>query len=277
MAKITRTNMPISGKLDNLIYSDGKNGKTVKMAPKPGSKKNTKGLKGNEKSTSLVNCLSSQLNNVIRHYNRRLKPQGFYHRLLGLFRDEKDANRFLYLLQLKNLEINPAYKLEKLFYYDFSVQQHAGKLDVSINVKVHPKEYQYNADCYDCEVLLISWDKTAEAPVTERQLSPWICMNEGLPEITFIFSKRAKASSWVLVLRVRLGIKEEYVEAFVAEGMRIIDVGSFDKEEIALMKKKQEEKSALSLAATKKVVVKEERLGVVKMKPSLSHQERHEH
>lgn len=162
-----------------------------------------------------------------------------------MLRKELVNNRFLLLLKLKAIDVHPTYPLQKLNYSSVTVKALPEAIAIDLTISHHPDPGQYNASCYDCELLLFTWDNTDTKPMFETQLSPWLRMNEPVKKIKFEFEKRTCITQWVLFLRIRLGVKhevlgEQYVEAKVAEGMGIVEVGSFDEKDLALLRERND-------------------------------------
>ena len=148
------------------------------------------------------------------------------------------------LCQLKGMEINPSYPFAILGDCLVNVNEVKNKIAVNLKVTLHPEAGKHKADCYNYEVILLSWDKTKKPPLHTRQYSEWIGIRGGLPEFEFLFPKPAGITHWLLCLKIILGVNEKPVEAFVARGMRFADTGSFDKKDLALLKNRTDAEQA---------------------------------
>ena len=244
MAKIKRSNINISGKIGDLVYAEGKYGRTVRKAPKPGSRKRDIALQMQNTRTKFLNGLAGELNRHFSIYHGRLKSADFYIRLQQCFRKEPIDNRFLLLLRLKGLEINNGYPLVKLGYSKLSIKGMASRINVNLKVEHHPNEGRYHANCYYNELFLLSWDKSKTPATVQQQFSEWIYCDAGKPEFEFAFPKPAGTTHWLLCLRQCLGVNETELPSLKGEGMQIVEVGTFDKKELALWEKQiaEEEK-----------------------------------
>ena len=159
-------------------------------------------------------------------------------------RAEPSNNRFLLLMALKNIEVHPGYPLNNLHSGSLTVTGKRNSIEVCLQVEAHPYPGRYKANCYDYELMLLSWNKSNEPPAVEIQSSPWIPIKRAMPAVSFSFEKRKDARHWALFLRQRLAVKspgreEQYVEAKVGEGMQLLEVGSFVAADIKLLEEKK--------------------------------------
>ncbi|OQP65701.1 hypothetical protein [Niastella populi] len=246
----------INGKFDDEVFVNNKYGRHIRKAPKKGTKKNEPALKEQYNRTGFLNTLAGDLNKVIGAYAGPLKPTNFYQVLQQHFRKEPVNNRFLLLKQLEGMEVNPKYALNKLGDARVTVLTTAKTITVNLHILFHPSRYvgRYKADCYTYEVSLLCWKKGNGASFHARQFSEWISLKDGLPDFDFGFTRPAGTVHWLVCLKQQLGINEEPVPTFRAEGMMIMSAWTSDKKDLALLAKKEEEESAKAeKAATKKV------------------------
>lgn len=248
MAKVKRTIMPISGKLDDKVYANTKHGIIVKAAPGPGLKGDQPAMTRQSSRTGYLNNLAKEINDIVKKHNARFKNAEFWTKMAERMRTEPENNRFLLLKTLVGIDINPNYPFKHLRREQVKVRKTKAGIEVLLDISSHPEPGQYEATCYDYEAYFFSWDKTKRTANVQIQLSQWISMESEPPEVVFEFEKPYGITHWLLMLRHRLGHElwasrgKEYVQANVAEGMQIIDVGSFNKEELAMWKAKQDEK-----------------------------------
>jgi hypothetical protein len=247
MAKAGPTNMPVSGKVNGLVYTRGKYGSRVRKAPLKGSRKKDIALLMQNGRTKFLNNLAGELNSWLSIYHERLKSSDFYVRLQKCFRKEPLDNRFLLLMGLKGFEINPNYPLGKLGTCKLTVKEMTSSVKVSLQVEHHPDTGRYRANCYYDELLLLSWDKSKTRATADRQLSEWIYFKNGKPEFEFMFPKPAGTTHWLLCLRQCLGVNEVEVNSMKGEGMQVVEVGTFDKKEQALWNKLIAEREEMRL------------------------------
>lgn len=99
---------PISGKLDDRVYVDSKDGYLVRKAPKKtGRKKKVQpAFDGQKKRARFINRLAGDLNTKIKGYCGNFKQTDFYRQLLTRFRREPLDNRYILLKQLERMEVN---------------------------------------------------------------------------------------------------------------------------------------------------------------------------
>jgi hypothetical protein len=241
-----KSSIKLSGKIDDEVYVNGKYGQLVRKAPKKGAKKNKTALKQQYNRTAFLNTLASELNRIIGAYSGILKNSSFYHAVQKRFRKEPLNNRFLLLKQLEGMEVNSDYPLNKLGNASVTVHATEKKITVRLDVLYHVPEYlrKYKVDCYTYELSLLCWKKGEGPPTHARQFSEWTYITDGLPEFEFVFTRPAGTVHWLVVVKQQAGLKEEPVNSFVGEGMRIISAGTFDKKDLALLDKRKEEEMA---------------------------------
>ena len=269
MAKIKTGLIRPNGKLGDHVFIDSKHGDIIRKAITPGLKKDEPELKKQFSRTGFLNKIASEINAVVQQYNRPFKDGQFYQSIQSRLRAEPENNRFLLLQQLKGLEVNPKYKLEKLLQAYITANYERKQLQLSIHIQRHPDPGKYNANGYDLELLLVCWNKTTQPPITLKQLSPWISLQEETSVIDFVFPQYPGATQWMLILRVRLAVDGRYVPAFVAEGMQVVAVGSFDKKERMMWEKRLKEKNEKRNEVVHLEKKEEVREGVIRGKRNL--------
>lgn len=241
MAKLKSGMINLSGKFDDVVYvHGGKNNRYVRKAVAKGTKANEPALKEQYTRTKYLNALASEINTIVAANVGRFKPPDFYHNMQARFRKEPLNNRFLLLMQLKGMEVDPKNPLNRLGVQDVGVRVLKNKFVVTINVKQHPEKGRQKANCYCYDVLLITWDKGNKPAKYTTQFSCWVDMNDGYPDIDFPFVRTAGVVHWMLCLRQRLGINKEVIMAQRNEGMRLVEVESLDPKDHALLKKREE-------------------------------------
>ena len=262
MAKIKPTITPLSGKFGDIVHVDSRRyGRHARKPVAPGSKKNEPAFKKQHARTTYLNTLASEINTIIKANTGRLKPSSFYEELHRRFRKEPLNNRFLLLLQLKGMEVNPAYPMNKSGSHVTNVKALKNKIVITLQVKAHPQPAKLKADCYYYEAMLLTWNKNA--PGYSCQLSDWIQMDNGKPEFEFEFAKTASTTQWLLCLRLRLGLNKQAVTLLAADGMQLIDAGSLIKKDYELLKKREADQIRASVRSADKKDVGE----TVRVKP----------
>jgi hypothetical protein len=247
LAKLKPSIIKISGKHDDHVHIDSNRYPGhMRKAVSPGTKRNEPALKEQYTRTRYLNQLASEVNSIVERYSDDLKPSSFYEELHKCFRKEALNNRFLLLLQLRGMEVNPAYPLSKLGSRFVNVRVSKNKIVVNLQVIQHPSAGKYKADCYELQVLMVTWGKTVNA---EAQFSNWLYMESGRPEYDFEFDRKPDMTHWLLCLRLRLGIKEKPIGMLPTTGMQIIDTGSFVKKDLQILKKREKEQNAVKAAA----------------------------
>jgi hypothetical protein len=242
MAKTKSNLIKFSGKFGDVVHVNSKtHGTYARKAVAAGTNKHQPALKQQYVRTKYINELASQVNAVIDAHAARFKPTKFYWNLLSCLRQEPLDNRFLLLRQLRGMEVDPDFPLRRLGVQKTSVKVLKNTFVVTLDVDKHPDEGRYKANCYSYEVVLATWDKTGKPPKHQLVPSYWVDMNGGHPVIELEFQRPAGVVHWMLCLRQRLGKSGEVITAQRADAMQVVEVGSLDEKDHALLKKREEE------------------------------------
>ena len=267
MAKVTSTIIPISGTVgDHVVVDSKKYGRHIRRRVRAGLKKNEPALKKTYKRTKFLNHLASGINSVINAVANGHKDMDFYPGLLKRFRAQPLDKKYLLLATLKGIDVNPRHSLDKIG-GDERVTVKADKKEITVNVTVlhAPWKKLENFDSYCYGVVLLTWSKTGDKPKYEEKYTVWLPLNNAKPTFEFSFPKKPGMVHWMLCLRKQFGFKGE-VFSTASQGMRIIEVGTYDKTEEALLRKqhaelgkkkshsaKQQEKKIVRIEPKKKV------------------------
>jgi hypothetical protein len=239
MAKIKNSIMPLSGKVDDLVHINSKRyGKYVRKAVAKGSSKNNPVLKTQYDRNGVVNGLASEINTIIKNTADTLRPTKFYENLLKRLRKEPLDNRFMLLRTVIGMEVSDSYRLCKLGSQSVTVEALDDKFVVRVRVLAHPDAGKQEADGYFYEVLFVTWAKSNKPPVFSIQPSDWIDMKGGKPTFPFEFARDEGVVHWMVCLRLKLGLKQEEIGTMAAEGMAVVDVGSLDEGDLALVRER---------------------------------------
>jgi hypothetical protein len=232
MAKAKTGLIGIEGKLgDHIISRKGRYGSYIRQVVKPGTKKHEPALKQQYSRTGFLNALASDINTMVKSHCGSFKSGRFYENLQSRFRQEPENNRLLLLQQLKGMEINDAYPFSKHGLPLTDCTARKTDLLVRLDVQRHPFSLTSDINNYYYQVLAATWTKKEEPGDCERQYSEWVHKKDALPVFDFVFSRPTGAMHWMVCVRIRLGRNEVDEESFLADGMQIIDTGSFDKRE----------------------------------------------
>jgi hypothetical protein len=255
LAKLKPSIFKISGKHGEDVHVDSKRyPRHLRKPVSPGTKRNEPAFKEQYTRTKYLNQLASEVNSIIEHNSDNLKPSTFYEELQRRFRKEALNNRLLLLLELRGMEVHPAYPLSKLGTRLVHVRISKNKIVVNLQVTHHPPAGKDKADCYDYQVLMVTWGKRLEY---EEQCSNWVFIESGRPEFDFEFKRKADTRHWLFCLRLRLGIKEKPIEKLATTGMQIIDAGSFVKKDLEILEKRKKEQKTVKVAAIEKTEAEE--------------------
>lgn len=243
------------------------------------AKSNTNSNNGNNKPNSrsreqnvrtpYLNQLASDVNRIIKKYAGTFKGGNFYQLMQSRFRREKLDNRFLLLKNLEGMEVNSTYPLEKLGKALISVKTRGGKMVVSQDVIYHPSAHvrTHKANCYYYKLLLLVWVKDQASALPMQMKSAWIGLDYEVPFFEYKFDCPENAEEWLVCVHQILGINEERIEAFVAEGMQVVLAGTFNKKDLALYEQRKKEAAASrKRSMRKKKKDDEERVQPIKRK-----------
>ena len=153
------------------------------------------------------------------------------------------------LLQLKGMEVNPAYPLSKLGTPVVSVHVDQKKILFHLKATSHPQVGKYKADCYDYQVMFITWGTEVDAEV---KMSAWRYLDEEPPKFKFWFDRKADVKHWLFCVRLELGIKGESIGTLASRGMQVIDAGSFVKKDVEILENREKEKKKVKAAGIAK-------------------------
>lgn len=232
MAKARAGIITVEGKIgDHIISRKGRYKSYIRKVVEPGTKRNEPALKQQHSRTGFLNSFASDINTIIKENSDGLKSSQFYEKLQSRFRKEPENNRLLLLQTLKGMEINPSYPFEKHGMPNIYCTTDKARLRVHIGVKRHPVSLNKHLTDYYYEVLAATWVKKEGPGDCERQYSEWVQIKSPVPEFDFFFDKAAGAIHWMVCVRIRLGRDEVAEESFKADGMQVVDSGSFDKRE----------------------------------------------
>jgi len=236
----------IKGKLDDKVYVRGSNGLDyVRAATKAGTKRGEIAMREQYNRTGFFNKLASQLTRLLGSYFGPMKSSNFYRRVHKLFRQEPLDNRCLLLMQLKGMDLHPRHTLGKMGATTVTINIEEEKLVAILRTGTHPYG-RYKANSYFHELSLISWNAAEDFPAIQQQRSDWIAIHGKMPSFKFEFPITG-ARHWMLCQRQSTGINNKELQYMATQGVTIIDVGSFDKDELEFIDKQLQERKAILL------------------------------
>jgi len=242
MPKLVNSTIKFKGKLDEKVYVDSiRYGHHVRMAQKPGARKDDPNLKLQQRRNKNLNGLASSIRLTINNAYHDLYKSDLYFRLLKQIRKERSDSRSFLLLRLKGMEINLNYKL--LGDYKITVTPKSGKVLVNLEVRSAPHNTRLRAaNSYYYDMILFTWDSTNGPLMASRDSTEWVYMEDGEFDFEFEFIKPKGAIHWMVALRMQLGIDgidgHPEMETYKAQGAQFLDTGSFNKKEQALLDKR---------------------------------------
>jgi hypothetical protein len=234
MAKVNPGAVQISGKLgDKVITIGGRYPSYMRSVVKSGTKKDESALKTQYRRTALLNKLASEVNGVVKSMVGALKTGRFYSEVQRKLRKEPQNHRLLLLWQLRGLEAHWRFTFEKHGMPDWEVRMEKGRLVSKLRVNNPPRMVIKGTNCYSFEASLICWNNTEDPVQYDTQYTEWQKPDKKKKAFEFRFKKPVGAVHWLLCLRVVLGVNDKPDGNFGADGMRIVEAGSFDKREQA--------------------------------------------
>jgi hypothetical protein len=252
MARIkTRIGSSKGKSRDDVFVASRTYGEHHRSAPSEGSKKDEAALKKQYKRTRYLNKLASEINTIIGD-NAPIKHSFFYQQVQSRFREEPSNNRFLLLMQLKTMEVNPDYQLSKTGSCTLNVARGTKDMVVTLRILGHPSELPHkDANTYSYEVLLVYWNKSNKRTGVAKQYSEWMTWDFerpryfNLPVYDFTFPIPKSTTHWLVAVRRTFGNGGKELGLKATDGMQIMEVGTWDKKEAALLAKKNKQVSQL--------------------------------
>jgi hypothetical protein len=211
--------------------------------------------------TKLLNNLASPICVIVGKVSDGQKPGKFYRQLNKRFRTQPSDNRFLLLYTLKDMDIHPRYTLGSIHGdQQMVVKTRQRKINVTLKVRSRPKE-DTRTNAFRYELLLLTWNQSDTDPSYSRKRTELISFNNPVGEFEFSFETEADAVHWLLCLKLQQLFDGKPV-SWKVQAMRIMEVGTFDKRDILLLKKYIEAEKKKNASAKKE----EEDIPVVKAK-----------
>jgi hypothetical protein len=243
MAKLNGGLFPIRGKINGKVFVHVPGGTSyVRDVVEPGTKKDEPALKEHYVRTPFLNQLAAGISNTLKFESDGNWHGGFYSRLLSRFRKHPSDNRFLLLSSLKGMNIHPIYIFDKLGGdQKVTVKATSRKFTVSVKVKFQPMVND-KQNCYCYQFVLITWNDSDEPPTFSRKYSEWIYPEKPKTELDFSFKREEGVVHWMLCQMKQMGWNEKPVSV-KKQGMRIAEVGTFNKKDMTLLKKYTEQQS----------------------------------
>jgi len=242
MGRVKKTIVQLTGKFDDkLIVDSAAYGMYVRTLVEEGSKKNEPALKLQYSRTKFLNNLASEVNQIVQTFGSLIKFRNFYTSVLSRFRKEPLNNRFLLLQQLKGMELSERYPRAKFGDCVITGKELKNIFRINLKVETHPYPLEHNADCYYYELLFATWAKGNKKPIGARMASDWILMKDPRPEFDFDFKLPPGTVHWMVCVRQILGVNKTVIENMEAEGLQIMEVGTRDKKDEAILIKRAAE------------------------------------
>ena len=238
----------VSGKLGNEVHVNRASGSYVRGAPKKGKRKYSPAFTEQSKRAKYLSPLASEVNKAIAYYDNRLKNKGMYQDILGFFREQEYNDRLNLLYTLKGLEISKVNKLSILNSApSIDVIGERNSITVCLQMENHPNQSRYSANCYLMVVALICWT-TDDAPcIHSSQKTSMLQKGGPLPYFEFEFSKPKGVTDYIVLVRESMGKNNVEFDRVKTQGMQIVNVGTFSKENQKWLDMALEEKVQLKL------------------------------
>jgi hypothetical protein len=121
-----------------------------------------------------------------------------------------------------------------------SVQKQEDSIVVNLREAQHPGKTPGGPTQYQYDVILLCWTGTEGPAQHDMQGTNWMDIDGKLKQFEFVFENTSDITHWLLCLHQFLGSEDKRIETMKGEGMMIVNAGSFDEEELALLNKEQE-------------------------------------
>jgi hypothetical protein len=252
MAKVIGGLFPVSGTIDDTVFVRRGDTTYTRRRVRPGSKRNEPVLMEHYLRTPYLNRLASGINSILQNTSNRNKHGEFYAEVLGRFRKQASDNTFLLLSALNGMNLHPTYTLDIVGgSQKISVKTERQKFKVRVNITSQPLDID-KVNCYCYQLVLITWNNTDKPPTYDHQASEWIYPEKPKTQVDFSFQRETGVVHWMLCVMKQMGFNDEDVSVKL-QGMCIMQVGTFNKEDLALQKEiAAEEKKKMAAFKKKK-------------------------
>src|SRR5205823_5140529 len=132
-----------------------------------------------------------------------------------------------------------------------TVKPEGRKFTVSVKVKAQPM-VDDKANCYCYQLVLLTWNDSDNPPTFSRQYSEWIYPKKPETEFEFFFKREPGVVHWMLCEMKQMGYNDEPI-SLKKQGMRIAEVGTFNKKDLSLLKKYEAEQKKYEEEQKKKI------------------------
>jgi hypothetical protein len=134
------------------------------------------------------------------------------------------------------MNIHPIYIFDRLPGAEkVTVTTTSRKFTVSVKAKAQPMVDDI-VNCYCYQFVLITWTKSNEPPTFSRKYGEWIYPEKPKTEFKFSFKREPDVVHWMLCEMKQMGWNDKPVSV-KKQGMRIAEVGTFNKKDVALLEK----------------------------------------
>jgi len=149
------------------------------------------------------------------------------------------------------MNIHPIYAFDKLGGdQKVTVKPGKRKFTVSIKVKAQPM-LDDKVNCYCYQLVLLTWNDSNKPPIFSRQYSEWIYPRKPKTEFEFSFRSEASVVHWMLCEMKQMGFNDQPI-SLKKQGMRIAEVGTFNKKDVALLEKYEAEQKKMNSASQRR-------------------------
>ena len=198
----------LSGKLGDLVFTDGKHGKHVRTSPTltEEQRKAKAGLPQNKK-TVLRNPIASTLNKAVKIYAGALKKGNFYSTVHSKISSAKSNERTLMLRRLYDMDICKIYPFESACPCPgIEVKVNDKNYVVEAEIFIPSKEYA-GGNSFSMEFILFVFMKGADECRHDARYSSWIRLTETKPKfVTVEFPRMEEDTDYLLACRANFSV-----------------------------------------------------------------------
>ncbi len=229
MAKAKRSLLGLSGTIGGLTHvQSGAYGYHVRLPRgtiKPAHVNNV--LEQNAGRAKKVTAFAKQLHYCFKDMAKDFIQRQLWQAMLKRMFAVKTTSVHELLLSMEELELNKAYKLEKILGTVPPVKVTSRNNRVNIQMSPLPKPDfpgKGSGDSYRYE-LFITWiDGKGTRFEGDAQNSRWIGLEEDAVKLSFNFTKQKWVKNTMIVLKIDRGLKGEPDTRFAGTGMRVMKV-----------------------------------------------------
>ena len=242
MAKKIPSNLKgTSGKIKDRVFVQsaayGEHSRDAPKEEKNGTNNKSTSFTTHAQAARFINSFASEIKNLLKTYENRIDAAKLYKSFQTRFHIDPFDNKYVMLSKLKDMDVSGDYLFNTLNYSDIACAQEKKKISVNIKVNIHPFQNKRNANCYFYEAIVLFWKDKGNA-IHSGIGTEWVKTGEKPPEFDMSFAKPPGARTWMLLVRLCLGVNNKRLDMSGTNAMKVIDVGTYNNEDVELLEER---------------------------------------